>query len=78
MDVKFFEHQSYFPKTEIQGENSREYQLWDKLQDTQSNISLPRRVTQTSLHSNQYTSAPSDSQPKKEVPEPPNLQNQST
>ncbi|PKA63925.1 Retrovirus-related Pol polyprotein from transposon TNT 1-94 [Apostasia shenzhenica] len=36
MDVTFFENQSYFPKSEIQGENSREYQIWDLLQDTQA------------------------------------------
>ena len=29
MDVTFFEHQSCYPKFEIQGENMREYQLWD-------------------------------------------------
>ena len=36
MDVTFFENQSYFPKSDIQGENSREYQIWDILQDTQA------------------------------------------
>ena len=29
MDVTFFEHQSYYPKSEIQGKIMREYQLWD-------------------------------------------------
>ena len=29
MDVTFFKHQSYYPKSEIQGEIMREYRLWD-------------------------------------------------
>ena len=35
MDVTFFEHQPYYPKTNIQGENhsynSQEYQFWETL-----------------------------------------------
>lgn len=41
MDVTFFENQSYYPKSAIQGENSREYQIWDLLQDTQANLNPP-------------------------------------
>ena len=41
MDVTFFEHQSYYPKPEIQGEQLREYQFWDILQDTQSQVHQP-------------------------------------
>lgn len=29
MNVTFFDHQPYYPKAKIQGENMREYQLWD-------------------------------------------------
>lgn len=29
MAVTFLEHQSYYPKSKIQGEHMREYQLWD-------------------------------------------------
>lgn len=47
MDIIFFEHQSYYPKPTIQGENSREYQLWDILQDTRSKYFLPQTVAQT-------------------------------
>jgi hypothetical protein len=28
MDVTFFEHQAYYPKSDIQGENMQEYQNW--------------------------------------------------
>ena len=38
MDVTFFEHQSYYPKPDIQGENTREYQLWDILEDTNHSL----------------------------------------
>ena len=35
MDVTFFEHQPYYPKSDIQGDNSftQEYQLWDEIND---------------------------------------------
>ena len=36
MDATFFENQPYFPKSEIQGESSMEYHIWDTLQDTQA------------------------------------------
>ena len=45
MDVTFFEHQSYYPKSEIQREIMREYQLWDILAlnlSTQFNLGSPR------------------------------------
>ena len=35
MDVTLFEHQSYYPKSDIQGENLREYQLWETVQTTE-------------------------------------------
>lgn len=35
MDVTFFESQSYFPKSDIQGESFKEYQILDLLQDNQ-------------------------------------------
>ena len=38
MDVTFFENQSYFPNSKIQGENSGEFHIWDLLQDTQANF----------------------------------------
>lgn len=31
MDVTFFEHEPYYPKSDIQGENVRESQFWDEL-----------------------------------------------
>lgn len=37
-DVAFFEHQSYYPKYEIQGENMSEHQLWDTLKDVESHL----------------------------------------
>ena len=36
MDVTFFENHPYFSKPQIQGENSREFQIWDTLQDTEA------------------------------------------
>ena len=39
MDVTFFESQSYFPKSDIQGESSKEYQIWDLVHDNQENQS---------------------------------------
>ena len=36
MDVTFFEHQSFFPKSGIQGEHSHEYQFWETLQNHQA------------------------------------------
>ena len=35
MDVMFFEHQPYYPKSDIQGENNftQEHQLWDEISD---------------------------------------------
>lgn len=38
MDVTFFENQPYFSKSDIQEESSREYQIWDLLQDTQASF----------------------------------------
>ena len=45
MDVTFFEHQSFFPKSGIQGEHSQEYQLWETLQDHQAAFPQPNVVT---------------------------------
>uniref|UniRef100_A0A803NGP2 Polyprotein n=1 Tax=Cannabis sativa TaxID=3483 RepID=A0A803NGP2_CANSA len=36
MDVTFFEHQPFFPKSGIQGEHSHEYQFWKILQNHQA------------------------------------------
>lgn len=38
MDVTFCESQSYFPKSDIQGKSSKEYQIWDVLQDSHAVI----------------------------------------
>ena len=40
MDVTFFESQYYFPKSEIQGESSKEYHIWDLVHDNQDNQSI--------------------------------------
>jgi len=63
MDVTFFEHQSYFPKPAIQGENSREFQLWDILGDTQSVYISPQSVNPTSLPSSESSNPSEPSNP---------------
>ena len=63
MDVTFFEHQSYFPKPAIQGENSREFQLWDILRDTQSVYISPQSVNPTSLPSSESSNPSEPSNP---------------
>ena len=49
MNVIFFEHQPYYPKFDIQGENlKQEYQLWD-INDTTTNNYPSPQVTITSI-----------------------------
>lgn len=54
MDVTFFEHQSYYHKTDMQGENMRAYQFWETLNfdetlDQGYTIQLPLPNSQTSV-----------------------------
>lgn len=44
MDVTLFENQLYYPKPEIQGENIREYQLWNIVRQSKNPtcLSLPQ------------------------------------
>ena len=37
IDVTFFDNNSYFPKTNIQGENYEEYQFWETMSSNPSN-----------------------------------------
>ena len=39
MDFTFFESQSYFPKSDIQGESSKEYHIWNLVHDNRDNQS---------------------------------------
>ena len=60
MDVTFFEHQPYYPKSDIQGKNLiQEYQLWDIDATTTNNYPSPQvtippiSTTPTPNHSHQ-------------------------
>lgn len=73
MDVTFFEHQPYYPKSDIQGENSytQEYQLWDEISDldtphTSSNP-VNTQIETVSTHQNEPTVPYLD--PPAEIPE---------
>ena len=45
MDVTFFEHQAYYHKTDMQGENMRAFQFWETL-DLGDTLPLPLPTSQ--------------------------------